>query len=161
MPVAFVASLAATVAALLVLRRLVPGLPLRRAAAPLSVAEAIVAAMGVIGLAWHCGAMFYRPLVGGLPGTGVMIDQINAMGVASLIWYAVPAVLLLVGLRRQHAVAVVAMAVALLAVGVTMYDDGPLPAHLAAIFASVVVLAAVVSLLIVPPWRRRPVVSGK
>jgi hypothetical protein len=44
---------------------------------------------------------------------------------------------------------------ALTAVGVTMYDSGPLDVHLAAIFVSIVILAGVASTLVVPPWRPR------
>ncbi|MCZ2403593.1 hypothetical protein IV498_10465 [Paenarthrobacter sp. Z7-10] len=155
MPVAFVVSLAVSVVIVLALRPLLPAVPLRLAAAAMSVPEAFVAGLGVLGLAWHCGAMFYAPLVGSIHGTGAVIRAINAMGAASVIWYAVPALMLLAGLRRQHVVALTAVAVALLAVGGTMYDGGSLSSHLGANFVCVVVLAAVALLLIVPPWQRR------
>lgn len=37
-----------------------------------------------------------------------------------------------------------------------MYDGGSLQVHLTAIFVSVVVLAGVVAILVLPPWQRSP-----
>lgn len=99
--------------------------------------------------------MFYRSLVGLVPGTDAAVSQINAMGTASITWYIVPSVLLLIGLRYQHPAGLVALTIALLAVGVTMYNGAALATHLNTIFASVLVLAGVVSLLILPPNRPR------
>ncbi len=61
MPLAFVVSLAATAVLVLALRLLLPNLPLRRAAASISVVNAIAVVVGMLGQAWHCGAMFCRP----------------------------------------------------------------------------------------------------
>jgi hypothetical protein len=73
-----------------------------------------------------------------------------------MVWYAVPAALVVLGLRRQHPAALTAVSLALTAVGITMYDGGSLPTHLTAIFVSVVILASVASTLLLPPWGSRP-----
>jgi hypothetical protein len=88
-------------------------------------------------------------------------QRINALGTASIIRYAVPATLVVLGLRRQHPAALAAVALALTAVGITMYDGGSLSTHLTAIFVSVVVLTTVASTLVLlrggalPPSARR------
>lgn len=130
--------------------------PLRRIAMPVTVTDAIVFAVGAVGLAVHCGAMFFSGLVEPLPGADPVINDIRALGTASIIWYVVPAVLVLLGLRRQHPVALAMIVLVLVAVGITMYDGGSLRVHLAAIFVSVLVLAGVVALLVRPPWQRNP-----
>jgi hypothetical protein len=155
----FVLSLFIVVALVLGARFLISALPSRRHARPITVTDALLAAVGVAGLALHCGSMFFRAVVDALPGTGAAISEINSLGTASIVWYAVPALLVVLGLRRQHPAALAAVALALSAVGVTMYDAGSLSTHLTAIFVSVVVLAAVASTLVLPPWRSRPALS--
>lgn len=159
MSAAFVVSVAAVVAVILGSRFLLTALPLAHIALPISIADAVLAGVGVLGLAFHCGAMFSRSLVAWLPGTGPAIHEIGALGTASVIWYLVPALAVLLGLRRQHPLAVVVVALALAAVGITMYDGGSLQAHLTAIFVAVVILAGVATTLLLPPWRRTPVVA--
>lgn len=154
----FVVSLTLVVAVVLGARLLVPALPLRTVAGRISVTDAVLGGLGVLGLAFHCLAMFFRRLVEPLPGTDAAITDIRALGTASIVWYVVPAGLVLLGLRRGHRVALTVAALAFTAVGVTMYDGGSLDVHLAAIFASVVVLAVVVAALVLPPSRRSPVV---
>jgi hypothetical protein len=105
--------------------------------------------------------MFYRPDIARLAGTGSVVRAIDAMGTASRVWFIAPAILVVVGLRRQHPIALGAVAAALAAVGFTMYDNGRLRTHLDAIFAAVVVLAAVVATLVLPPWRHHPGVNTR
>ena len=62
-----------------------------------------------------------------------------------MVWYVVPALLVVTGLRRLPSLALAGVVVALLAIGVTMYNGGPLDTHLIAIFSGVVVLAAVLA----------------
>ena len=103
--------------------------------------------------------MFFPSAFGTLPGTRSPINGINALGTVSITWYVLAAMMALLGLRRQHAAAPVVVAVALVAIGVTMYDGGPVRTHLVAIFGSVVILAVVAAVLVLPPWRRtRPAV---
>lgn len=121
----------------------------------LTIADVVLVSLGLAGLVFHCGAMFFPALVETLPGTGVAINGINALGATSMIAYVVPAVLILLGLRRQHPIALAVVALGMILVGVTMYDGGSLQIHLTAIFVSVVLLAGNAALLITPPGRRR------
>lgn len=155
MSIGFLTSLAVVVVVVVGTRFAFDALPLRRAV-PVTVTDAAVAGVGVVGLAFHCGAMFFRSLVEAWPGAATVISEIDALGTVSVIWYVVAAVLVLLGLRRQYPVPLAVAAVALIAVGVTMYDGGSLHAHLTAIFISVVVLAGVAATLVLPPWRCSP-----
>ncbi|RAX45490.1 hypothetical protein DQ354_10420 [Arthrobacter sp. AQ5-06] len=98
--------------------------------------------------------MFFEPLVSVIPGSAAVITQINAMGPASVAWYAVPSLMLLAGLRRENKAVSALLAAALLTVGMTMYNGAALWIHLAAVFAAVVVTSAILLLLTRPP--RRP-----
>lgn len=151
----FLVSLAAAVAVVLGARFRFASLPLRRLARPIAGTDVVLAGVGVVGLAFHCGAMFFRRLLEPLPGTGAAIGEIRALGTASIVWYLVPAVLLVIGLRRLHLVAPAVAAFALAAVGITMYDGGSVQIHLAAVFVAVVVLVGVAATLVLPPRRRR------
>jgi len=147
----FVVALSITVGVVLASRLLFPALPVPRLARPLTVLDSLLLGIGLAGLTFHCGSMFYTSIVQALPGTAKAIDAINAMGTASKIGYSVPAALVVIGFRHQHPAAVTLVAAALTAVGITMYDGGTLATHLTAIFIAVVLIAAVVSLLAVPP----------
>jgi hypothetical protein len=146
----YVVSLSLVVAVVLGSRLFVSGLPLRRHARPLAVVDGLLLLVGLAGLGFHCGSMFFRSVVEAVPGTTRAINDIDAMGTASKVGYAIPAVLVVLGLRQQHPAAVTVVAAALAAVGITMYDDGTLATHLTAIFVAVVAIAGVVSLLAVP-----------
>ena len=147
----------AVVSALIFLARLVlPQLPLKGAAVRLAAGDVALLGAGALGLAFHCTAMFYRRLFDSIPAAAPLVDAVNGMGVASVVAYVIPALLVLIGLRRQHPVALTAMAIALVAVGITMYNSGPLQVHLVAIFISVVVLVGVVSVLAKTPWQGKP-----
>ncbi|MBG6181257.1 hypothetical protein [Arthrobacter sp. CAN_A1] len=157
MSTSFVLALAAVTSLLLVLRLVVPGLPIKKFARRLTPLDLALTTVGVLGLILHCASMFFRSVVTAIPGTGNVIDQINSMGTASMIWYAVPALMVLTGLRRQHWVALILLGAALLAVGVTMYNGTALSTHLDTIFAAGSIIAATVFLLSRPPWSRTPV----
>ncbi len=135
-------------------RLILASLPLPGLAARASALEAALLVIGSAGLAFHCGAMFFRTDASRIPGTHGAIRVINAMGTSSRVWFIVPAILVVLGLRHQKPVAIAAVALSLIAVGVTMYDHGPLPTHLHAILVAAVVLSAVVALLVRPPWQR-------
>lgn len=160
MSTTFLVSLVVVVAAAFTARWASAALPLRRAAQPMSAAQAVMGAVGLSGLAFHCAAMFFRQAVALLPGSEAISDDIRALGTASVIWYVVPAVLVVLALRRQHPAAVALVALALTGVGVTMYNGGPLQVHLAAIFTSVLVIATVMALLVIPPLPRRQLVTS-
>ena len=138
-----------------VLVRLLPGgRRLPGVGGPIGMGDGALVGVGVVGLVFHCGAMFFRSRVAEIPGTAGAIRQIDAMGLGSQVWYVVAAGLVLIGLRRQvrrvgalgGGVSVTLLAVALMGVGVTMYDGGALDLHLTAIFASVTILASIVAL---------------
>jgi len=149
----FLLSLAVVVVVVLGARFLSNGLPLRGLARRITLPDAALLVAGSVGLAFHCVAMFFRRVLDPLTGADAAISDIRALGTASIIWYVVPAFLVLIGLRRVHPAALASAASAFVAVGVTMYDNGPLDIHLAAIFASVVALALVSATLVLPPSR--------
>ena len=147
----FVIGLGISVLMVLGARFLLAGLPLRGLARRITPPDVGLVVLGAVGLVFHCVAMFFRRLVDPLPGVDAVVSDIRALETASIIWYAVPAVLVLIGLRRVQPVALGVTALAFTAVGVTMYNEGPLDIHLTAIFGSAVVLALVVATLVLPP----------
>ena len=94
-----------------------------------------------MGLTFHCSAMFYRSAVESIPGTGFLVEAINAMSTASVVAFALPAALLLIGLRRARLWLVGSVFAALAAVGATMYNGGSIDAHLTAIFLAATLIA--------------------
>lgn len=151
MSTSFVLSLITVVAVAMCARLGLGGLPLRNLAERLSVGDAVISGIGLLGLAFHCGAMFFTGLVEAIPGAPGPVETINALGTASIVWYIVPSVLLPAGLRRLHWSGVMAVSLTLIAVGVTMYNGAPLDVHLATIFAAVLVLALVAVTLVLSP----------
>ena len=151
MSTSFVLGLITVVALVMCSRLLLRGLPLRSVAKRLSAGEAMVFGLGLVGLAFHCGSMFFTGLVLAIPGAQGPTEAVNALGTASMVSYVVPAVLVIAGLRRLHWSGVVSVSIALIAVGVTMYNGGPLDVHLATIFAAVVVFSVVVVALLLSP----------
>ena len=156
MPLMFSVSLIVTVVLILVARAVVPGLPLRTRARAASGPDLAFLALGVIGLLLHCGAMFFRDVVAGLPGTAGYIATVTAPGFASVAFFVAPSLAVLIGLRHQRWVAVALLAAALLAVGVTMYGSFALATHLTAIFASTALLALILAALVTRPQRSVP-----
>lgn len=151
MSTSYVVALVVLVAAIGLARVVLPVLPWRRVSVRLHPVDVVLALLGVLGLAFHCGAMFYRSTISSFPGTDTAVAQINALGGVSIVAFAAPAALLIAGLRRISSPALVLIILALAAVGATMYDDGPLALHLTAIFASVTLLALCTATLIGRP----------
>lgn len=116
--------------------------------------EIVLVVLGAFGLAYHCGAMFFTTDFRGVLGLGGYAHTINALGAWSMVAFSVPALLLLVGARNTPRWYGLLVAAVLAAVGVTMYDDGPLDAHLSAIMLAAIVLIAGLILLTDPPIRR-------
>jgi hypothetical protein len=148
----YLVALSLTVVVVLLCRFLFAFLPLRSVAARMSLLDLTACAVGGLGLALHCGAMFFRSQVRGWPGGSLVIRTVDPLGIPSIVWFAVAASLVMFGLRRQNVLAVVVAGVSLGAVGLTMYNGGPLNQHLAAIFSAVVLLAVILSILVLPPW---------
>jgi len=116
----------------------------------------VVAGVGVAVLVFHCAAMFFPGAASQLPGSDGVGDDIRGLGVRSMIWYAAPAIAVLVSLRRAHRGALLAALVALALVGITMYDGGPLNHHLLAIWMGATTLAAVFATFVRSPTLRTP-----
>src|SRR5450755_3370799 len=147
----YLAGLGLVVSVLLGARVVLASMPLHGLARSVTWSDAVVGVAGVLGLVVHCEAMFVPTAIGVFPGSGAAIRQINAMGTGSVTWYVVAALLVLAGLRHQVGFALALVGLALVAVGVTMYDGGSLPVHLLAIFLSVTILSGVVAFLAQPP----------
>jgi hypothetical protein len=150
---AYLFALASVVAALFLVRLVVGQIPLRAAAVHMSPLDSMMLAAGLIGLALHCGAMFFRSQLRGWPEGQSVIHTVDPLDTASILWFALAAALVMVALRQLHPTALTVVAFGLALVGYTMYDGGRLHTHLVAIFSAVVVLAAVVALLVIPPWQ--------
>lgn len=153
MPTTLVVTLFIVIVVLIVLRLTVRMLPLQRWSRPIRPLDGVLAALGVLGLVLHCGAMFFPAVLGVVPGSAGYAAVVNALGTGSVVLYVVPAVLSVVGLRHQQRAVVALLVIVLAVVGITMYDGGPLEQHLAAITAAILVLAATGTLLIRPPAR--------
>lgn len=154
---AYVASLLAVVVMAAAARLVLPMLPVRQHVIRLSGLDVLAVVAGAVLLVLHCGAMFFRASVASWPGGPAVIRVVDPMGRASITWYAVGAALIVLGLRRQLLLLVAVIAVSLAAVGITMYDGGPLRTHLDTIAVTVVLLAASVAAFTDPPWRIRSV----
>lgn len=140
MPPSFVVSVA-LIALGLVALRLIGLFPVLAAARPLGRVDALVAFIGALALFYHCLAMFFPDLGRAVPGGPALVPVIDDLGVVSAILFVLSALVLLVGIRRLHPLTVGLNALGLVAVGVTMYDGGPVAVHLAAIAVEAVVLA--------------------
>ena len=156
----YVVALVVLVVAIGMARLVLPVSPWRRVSVQLHPVDVVLAVLGLLGLAFHCGAMFYRSTILSLPGTETAVAHINALGVVSMVAFVAPAALLIVGLRTISSRALALIVLALAAVGTTMYDGGPLAAHLAAIFATVVLLALCAATLIGRPQTGRRVAAS-
>lgn len=150
----FLVTLGAVVALLFGLRLSLPSLPVRGRAARLGLGDAALVAVGSALLAFHCIAMFFTSLAERVPGGSPAIQDIRALGTASVIWYVVPAIAVLLGLRRLHWTGQGVAVLALSWIGITMYNGGSLDQHLVAIWVGVVLLAAVLATLALPPRTR-------
>jgi hypothetical protein len=89
----YLVTLLVLVATIGMARGLLPVLPSRRVSVRLHAADVVLCILGVLALAFHCGAMFYRSSVQSLPGAAKAVSEIDALGTASIIAFAVPAVL--------------------------------------------------------------------
>ena len=145
-------SLLAGVALLVMVTRLVVGRPLLpRRAVILTRADLALAAVCVLALGFHCGAMFFAPWTDALPGGRNLGGSVRAMGSASEWAYWVPAAGLMLALSRITWPALVLLGATLFGVGMTMFRPSPLDVHLAWIATAVLVLTLISSSLIGRP----------
>lgn len=146
----------AVVCGLIVLVRFaLPQLPLTRFARRLNGGDVALVIVGMLGLTFHCTAMFFRKIFDPIPAVTPLVHAVNALGAASIALYVVPALLLLIGFRNQLWVALVVLIISLIAVGLTMYLGSPLRVHLTTIFIAVVLIVGILSLLVRGPWQRK------
>lgn len=141
MPSSYVISLVVVVVAVMTSRLLPAARVQASSSRRASRSDAVLVLLGWLGLTFHCSAMFYRSAVESIPGTGSLVETVNAMSTASVVAFTVPAALLLVGLRRARPWLIGSVFAALAAVGVTMYNGGSLDTHLTAIFVAIVLIA--------------------
>lgn len=120
-----------------------PYLP--RRAVVIGRAELTLAAVCVLALVFHCGAMFFAPWTDALPGGRALGDPVRALGTASEWAYWLPAAGLMLAFSRIAWPALVLLGATLLGVGVTMFRPYPLDVHLAWIAAAVLTLALIAS----------------
>jgi len=106
-------------------------------------------------LVFHCAAMFFGPWINALPLLQAPADMVRSMGVGSEIAYWMPAALLVVAWRRVWWPALLAMVVAIVGVGVTMYWPYPLVVHLAWLTAIIVLGSLIPTVLLRSPRATR------
>jgi len=150
-PAAYWFFLAALPAAGLVARVASARLPLAPLAYRLRPVESLLAVGALIALGFHCSAMFFPAEVEALPGLEGPAEAVADLGTASQLAYWLPAVVLVVGVRRVWRSALVALTAVLVVVGVTMFWSFGLSAHLAAIAAAVAITVAIAAGLVRTP----------
>lgn len=96
-----------------------------------------------------------------LPGTHEAVADINALGMVSMVGSAVPSLLLILALRRVSLPALAAIALALTAAGITMYDGRSLTAHRTAIFVSISLLVLCAAALLAAPPSHEATVAAR
>ena len=109
-------------------------------ARPLAFWESALAAVALVALVFHCGAMFFTSQVDAIPFASGAESAINDLGLSSKLAYALPAALFVLAVRRLWPLAVAVLALSLSAVGVTMYKWWGLNVHLTAIATAITVI---------------------
>ncbi len=153
-PAAYWFFLATLPAAGLIARLASARLPLAPFAYRLRPDETLFAVGALLALGFHCAAMFFQGRVAAVPGLDGAAEAVADLGTVSQLAFWVPAILLLVGLRRVWLSAFAALAFALIAVGVTMYWSLGLTAHLATIAIAVAITVGIAAGFVRPPDSR-------
>ncbi|KFF59422.1 hypothetical protein JF66_11390 [Cryobacterium sp. MLB-32] len=136
--------------------RLAVGRPLlRRRSVAVGRLSAGVAVVSGLALVFHCAAMFFAPWVDAVPFLQTPAAMVRSMGTGSQIAYWLPAATLLLAWRRVWWPALVALAIILVGVGVTMYWPYPLGVHLAWLTAVVIVGTLIPTMLLRGPRAAR------
>lgn len=137
--------------------RLAVGHPfLRRRAVSIGRAELVVAGTSLLVLGFHCASMFFASWTDALPGGQALGEPVRALGVASQVAYWLPALGLVMALRRLWWPAPALLTAVLSGVGVTMFWSYPLATHLGWLAAAVLSLIGVAgSLVALRPGSRR------
>ncbi len=153
-PAAYWFSLAVLPAAGLIARFSFAQLPFAPLAYRLRPSELLLAVGALVALAFHCSAMFFPAEAEAIPGLEGPAEAVADLGTVSQLAYWLPAVVLLVSLRRVWLPALAALTTVLVVVGVTMFWSFGLSAHLAAIAAAVTITIAIAAGLVRAPAGR-------
>lgn len=141
------------VAVLAAVARLVVGGPLLRSrAVPVGATALTIAGLSVAALVFHCTSMFFASWTDALPAGRPLGEAVRALGPASQWAYWVPAVLLVVSLRRIWWPGTALLTVTLAGVGATMFWPYPLATHLSWLAAAILSVVFVGSALVGPWW---------
>ena len=115
--------------------------------------ELAAAGVAVTVLMFHCAAMFFAGWVDAVPLAGTPARAVRSLGVVSQVAYWLPAVGLVIALRRLWPPALGLLGVTLIGVGVTMFSPHSLTTHLAWLASAVVTVVLIATLLVAPPGR--------
>ncbi|MGI9000005.1 MAG: hypothetical protein ACR2GO_09905 [Candidatus Limnocylindria bacterium] len=119
--------------------------------------EAIYGGLGIGALVVHCVVMFFPTFVPGAGPLPSVAEAIRELGPISQVAYWLPAVLVILALRRLPWPVLAMLVASFLGVGVTMFWTVPLAVHLAFIATAVAILAGVLTMTVSPPWTGRRV----
>ena len=117
--------------------------------------SATVSVASGLALVFHCAAMFFGPWVDAVPLLRAPADIVRSMGIGSAIAYWVPAAAILVAWRRVWWPAFVALIIALVGVGATMYWPFPLVVHLAWLTVVIIIGSLIPTLFLRGPRAAR------
>lgn len=112
--------------------------------------ELAAAGLGVAVLVFHCASMFFADWVDELPFAAAPAASVRALGVTSQVTYWVPAIVLVIGLRRVWSPALGLLTVTLVGVGFTMFVPHDLTTHLAWLAAAILSVVLVATALVAP-----------
>lgn len=137
-------------ASVLVGARLAARRPLWRShSSAISTGDLVVTVTAAAILAFHCAAMFFADLVDAVPFAEAPAAAVRDLdSLASEVSYWVPAVALVIALRRVWPPAVALLVVTLGGVGYTMFVPHALTTHLAWLAAAVVTLVLLATALV-------------
>ena len=112
-------------------------------------------AVAVALLVFHCATMFFASWVDTVPLAKAPADVVRALGPASQVAYWVPAITLVIALRRIWRPALALLVVTLVGVGYTMFVPHSLSTHLAWLGATAGILVLIMTALVSPVRRDR------
>ena len=117
---------------------------------PVPRAELAAAAAAGAVLVFHCAAMFFAGWVDAVPLAERPADAVRALGFTSQVSYWVPALVLVIALRRVWTPVLALLVVALVGVGFTMFVPHELTTHLAWLAAAALSVVLIATALVVP-----------
>jgi hypothetical protein len=112
--------------------------------------ELALGAVVVTALVFHCAAMFFADWIDAVPFADGPASAVRTLGLSSQVTYWVPAVALVVCLRRVWAPALAVLTAVLLGVGYTMFVPHSLNTHLMWLAAAAITLVVIAAALVAP-----------